>query len=56
VTLNPNYGELTTSAGQESITIGVNCKYCSGKGWIDLDELIVVPRKYVKDEYFEKML
>jgi len=29
------------------------CKYCNGKGWIDEEEVISVPRKFVKDEYFE---
>ena len=30
------------------------CKYCDGKGYIDEDEMMTVPRKYVKDEYFDK--
>lgn len=29
------------------------CKFCDGKGWIDEDEIMFIPRKYVKDEYFE---
>jgi DnaJ-class molecular chaperone len=29
------------------------CKYCQGKGYIDENEFITVPRKYVKDEYFD---
>ncbi len=33
--------------------ISENCKYCNGKGYIDEDELITVPRKYIKDNYFE---
>jgi len=32
----------------------VPCKYCNGTGWIDDEELITVPRKYVKDEYFKQ--
>lgn len=32
----------------------VPCKFCNGKGWIDEDELLTVPRKYVKDEYFDR--
>jgi DnaJ-class molecular chaperone len=31
----------------------VPCKYCQGKGYIDENEFITVPRKYVKDEYFD---
>jgi hypothetical protein len=30
----------------------VPCKYCQGKGYIDEDEIISVPRKFIKDEYF----
>ena len=30
----------------------VPCKYCGGKGYINEDEIISVPRKYIKDEYF----
>jgi hypothetical protein len=29
------------------------CKFCNGTGWIDDQEMITVPRKYVKDEYFK---
>lgn len=29
------------------------CKYCKGTGWIDEDEIIQVPRKFIKDEYFK---
>ncbi len=32
--------------------IATDCKYCNGKGYIDDEEIISVPRKYVKDEYF----
>ena len=31
----------------------IPCKYCDGLGYIDEDKFITVPRKYVKDEYFE---
>jgi len=33
--------------------VPVPCKYCNGTGWIDEDEKITIPRKYVKDDYFE---
>ena len=32
----------------------IPCKYCQGKGYIDDGDLITVPRKYVKDEYFNE--
>ena len=36
------------------IAIECKCKYCQGKGWIDEDQEMTVPRKYVKDEYFKE--
>ena len=35
-------------------TVALNCRFCNGKGWINEDELITVPRKYIKDEYFKQ--
>jgi len=32
----------------------VKCPKCEGKGYIDEDEIVSVPRKYVKDEYYKK--
>lgn len=29
------------------------CIACKGKGWIEEDEQILVPRKFVKDEYWK---
>jgi hypothetical protein len=34
----------------------VPCKYCKGIGWIDDEELITVPRKFIKDEYFKNLI
>jgi hypothetical protein len=30
------------------------CSCCKGKGWIEEDEQILVPRKFVKDEYWKQ--
>ena len=47
----PPYG--VTGTGYELTPArATECKYCQGKGYIDEDELFSVPRKYVKDEYF----
>ena len=35
------------------LMISEDCKYCNGMGWINEDEIISVPRKYVNNEYFE---
>ena len=34
--------------------VAVPCKYCQGKGYIDEEEVISVPRKFVKDEYYQQ--
>ncbi len=41
----PNTGNICASS--------VNCKHCNGLGWIDPDEQITVPRKYVKESYYQ---
>jgi DnaJ-class molecular chaperone len=46
--------EMTTAGFSKGGAIVVNCKYCNGTGQIDEEEIISVPRKYVKDEYFEQ--
>jgi hypothetical protein len=56
VTFNPQSQTQSTSVGNVSPTMIVACKYCKGKGWVDENELIIVPRKYIKDEYFNDML
>ena len=30
------------------------CPACKGRGWIEEDEQILVPRKFVKDEYWKQ--
>ena len=42
---------ISTACGYNHII--THCKYCNGKGWIDENEIISVPRNYVKDEFFE---
>lgn len=29
------------------------CKSCNGTGWVDDEEMIRVPRKYIKDEFLK---
>jgi len=49
----PIYNEITYTGGPPAVQIYMsNCKYCGGKGYIDEEEIISVPRKFVKDEYF----
>lgn len=43
--------EITTG-GITGGAVATACKYCNGKGYIDDEEIISVPRKYIKDEYF----
>ena len=31
------------------------CPKCKGAGWYDPDELVTVPREWIKDEYWEKI-
>ena len=40
--------------GFNNPAITMKCKFCNGKGWIYPDDMITVPRKYVKDEYFNE--
>ena len=50
-------GEQMQNSG--SVTPGyaiVDCKYCKGTGYIDEDEIISVPRRFVKDEYFNDQM
>lgn len=50
----PIYNENSFTGGPPPVEISLQwCKYCNGKGWIDENELMTVPRKYVKDEYYE---
>jgi len=43
-----------TTGGFSGGPVAVSCKYCGGNGWIDEEEMMTVPRKYVKDKYFEQ--
>ena len=49
----PVYDSFTTTA-PIVITNTIECKKCKGTGWYNVDEIISVPIKYVKDEYFKK--
>jgi hypothetical protein len=46
----------TTACYGENGIEAIPCRFCNGKGWIDEDEIISVPRKYVKDEYFKNLI
>jgi DnaJ-class molecular chaperone len=45
-------GNYVDYGGPDNPIIIVPCKYCKGMGYIDEDEMIEIPRKYIKDEYF----
>ena len=30
-----------------------DCRFCRGTGWIDDEEEMIIPRKFIKDEYFK---
>lgn len=49
------YNNISTSAIINNSTLSI-CKICNGKGWLEEDELILVPRKYIKDEYYENKI
>ena len=44
----------TTAIGTISPIRLVPCRYCNGNGYIDEDEIVAVPRKYVKDEFYDR--
>jgi hypothetical protein len=53
----PIYNGPSFTGGPPPVTIPIQpCKYCNGKGWIDEDEPIKVPRKYINDDYFNNPL
>jgi hypothetical protein len=52
----PIYNYPSYTGGPPPVQISINpCRYCKGKGYIDEDEIISVPRKYIKDEYFNSI-
>ena len=42
-----DYGGYSTGG------IAAACKVCNGSGWVDGDDVVTVPRKYVIKEYWE---
>ena len=48
------YGGVVTTGNITGGAVLVDCKYCSGNGYIDENEIIInVPRKHVRDSYFD---
>ena len=45
------YGDTGGQSG--IIAVEIDCKACGGTGHFDEEELVTVPKKYVKDEYWE---
>lgn len=53
--IGPPIYQNSTTLGFETKISTSHCKYCNGEGWIDEDEPITVPRKHVKDDYFNSI-
>lgn len=46
--------ERTTSGINYIPYQSVPCRSCNGTGWIDDEEVVSVPRKFVKEEYWKR--